>query len=38
VSVAGGEYTHNPSYGGSGTGREEAEDIVVVVAGPEPGG
>jgi len=26
--------THNPSYGCSGTSREEAEDVVVVVAGP----
>jgi len=40
VSVAGWEnsHTHNPSYGSSGTGRGEAQDVVVVVAGLEPGG
>jgi len=37
VSVAGWENSHDPSYGGSGTGRGAAEDIVVVVASPEPG-
>jgi len=40
VSVAGWEnsHTHNRLYRGSGTGRGGAEDVVVGVAGPEPGG
>jgi len=42
VSVAGGgENSHIHTelpYGGSGTGRGEAEDVVIVVAGAEPGG
>jgi len=39
VHVAGWEnsHTHDPSYGGSGTGKGEAEDVNVVVAGPEAG-
>lgn len=31
-------HTCNPPYGGSGTSRGEVEDVVLVVAGPEPCG
>jgi len=31
-------HTHNLLYEGSGNGRGEAEDVIVVVVGSEPGG